>query len=228
MVVANLDRRRDRWLVVWGFLTGQRTPPAHIERVSAYDGSYYGHVNRIVAMYADRRKLNAHYGNGNFILKNFEGWDAPRYAAMLTWYDIMDSIACELDNVPPRLVLLDDAAPVDNYPTLSETVRKLHMLDEPFRAFQLVSHGENANEPSAVSGVAKGFVPKEDFGVFVSPLGARRLVEFADENPTLYPATLFSEFAKGEEKGFYSSTYAAVRSIPFGAYSSVQDGNAKL
>lgn len=233
VIIQNLARRADRYHVAVGVLIGQGVPPTHIERFDAHDGALYWNT-RIISHQANVNARILHrYGNGKYIEECYEGWDVYTYCYCWSWYEIVDSIARESDDNIPTLVLIDDWQLTLSHSEVVAQITKLYGMSEPFHILQYV-HSTAASErtPSQtnqrltpVPNIQHGITGTGDGALLISPLGARRLIQFADEHPEHAPEVLMYYFSQeADNAGCYAVVEHSAKVIDStGVYSSFQD-----
>ena len=187
VVVPNLARREDRWLLCLGALLSQHVPEQHIERFIAHDGDNYPDYEsaRIDALktfpgsrYLRDTRLHRHY-----------------YCWSWTWYEIMHNIATEPDDAMPTLILIDDHIMRLNYKQICTHVTLVYQMRPPFKMIQYVYSGQvpPGQQSSAMlaqthfrsigyTGLKHGFANSGDFANLISPIGARDILKVAN-NP---------------------------------------------
>ena len=214
VVVRNLARREDRWLVAYGILLGQGVSPWDIERFIAHDGANYQSSIEIVHRVTIDHITRHRYGTGRYLTENYEGWDPYNYAHCWTWYDWISRVACEPDALPPTLYLIDDWHMTITCKDIIGHVKTLYMMDEPFCVLQyLHSSAESEQTPSntahlqtSIPNIQHNIAGTGDAALLMSPRGARKLIDFADANPQHAPEILMYYFAKdGDNSGCYSA-----------------------
>ena len=249
VVVRNLARRDDRWLVAYGILLGQGVPSGHIERFIAHDGANYRSSEEIAHKVAIDYQIRYRYGTGRYLTECYDGWDSYNYAHCWTWYDLISQVACEPDDLPPTLYLIDDWHMTIPYQSIIGHVEKLYLMDEPFGVLQyLHSSAESEYTPSnlnyrrtSIPNIQHNIAGTGDAAILMSPAGARRLVDFADAgghawnklnparrypypNPQHAPEVLMHYLGKhGDNSGCYSAVDNMCDHITQDAYSVFQD-----
>lgn len=208
LLLPNLDRRPDRFLLCVGVLIGQGTPQHLIDRHIACDGAKY--KNSVDVASEAKYKYGATlpiYGNGNYITEHNEGWDAYNYSYCRTYYEAWNKIALEPDDSLPTLLLQDDWRMKISY---SDICAHIEALPDS-KIIQYVGcvcdpEGEDLkHESTEVPNIQRGLSGTGDQALLMMPAGARRLVEFADENTTHTPEMLLYYFAhNADQTGCYS------------------------
>lgn len=213
VLVPNLERREDRWLVCAGVLLGQGVPKAQIERFYAHDGANYRDSQDIAheanEQYGFSRFI---HGTGEYITTFHEGWDPYNYSYCRTYYDAWNRVACEPDHAPPTLILQDDWMMLMGYEEIAQHVRGLYLAEDEFCMLQYVGKTCDPDDAvalhhrrTAIDNVQHGLAGTGDQALLLSPKGAKGLVEFADANPTHAPEVLLYHFSRaGDNSGCYS------------------------
>lgn len=231
IIVPNLKRRPDRWFTCLGYLLAQGIPDRIIEYWEAHDGSDYESVHEA------RTAASKEFDTSKYLMEDgaSQSWD---YCWLWTWHEIITAIANESDDSVPRLVLLDDHAIVLDYEQIREYVRVLYEIPAPFRILQftptrrnnsLVPLKTDLERVDAAPKILKhGLTGSGDLATLISPLGARDLIELANENPCESPESLMWIAAWNRpQSGYYSAVNVEVCYIKSQYISKFQDRSQK-
>ena len=182
IVVANLDRRPDRWYSSYGALCALGFPVDRLSRFSAHD-----HVN-----YRDRQEAKAHattqfpdsaYLRDISMSKGYYCWS-------WTWYEIMTQIAEGCDDSVYTLFLVDDLAMRVTYSVVLEHIRLLSSCGP----LKMVQYAWNEQRPgrepedcfergALIEGTTlrRGLSHSGDVANLFTPSGAKEIVNLADD-----------------------------------------------
>ena len=232
VVIPNLAGREDRFNLCMGHLLAQGVPPEHIRRFFAHDGKHYTDAKHITNYVVADLELRHRYGNGRYLTTQWDGWDVYSYAWMWTWYEIVDEIAREPDELPPTLVLIDDWAMDIEFSVIKDHVSILSKMEMPFCMLQYVHSTSESNEKQSKRDNKRTIIPTIQHGIagtgdpamLITPLGARRLIDYADKHPQHCPEMLMWYFSRnGDNSGCYSAIENMSHNITEGAYNLFQD-----
>ena len=182
IVVANLDRRPDRWYSSYGALFALGFPVERLRRFSAHD-----HIN-YRGLKEAKEAATKQYPNSTY-LRNIS-LETGYYCWSWTWYDIMTQISEGCDDSVYTLFLIDDYTMRVTYSEVLEHIRLLSSCGAPLKMIQYISNPqrpgfepEDSFEPGAlVEGTTfrRGLSHSGDLANLFSPSGAKEIVDLAD------------------------------------------------
>lgn len=183
IVVANLDRRPDRWYASFGALFALGFPVERLTRFSSHD-----HIN-----YRDLQEAKAdatkQFPNSTYLRDISLG--TGYYCWSWTWYDIMTHIAEGSDDSDYTLFLIDDYTMRVTYSEVLEHIRLLSSCAASLKMVQYMynyqrpgSEPEDSFEPGAlVEGTTfrRGLSLSGDLANLFSPSGAKEILDLAND-----------------------------------------------
>lgn len=178
VIIPNLDRRTDRWRWCLETLLEQRVPKEKIERFSAFDAANWSSIDEAHAEAKEQLGvtiLPRYLSGGNVYLGN--------YAWKFTWYTVLLQIS---RGDEPALLLIDDWAVPFTYDQICRHIEivnneacplamiQYHWFSHITDGYIVRSRLEQAPE------LERGFRGPGDGSILFSPLGARRMIDFAN------------------------------------------------
>lgn len=176
IISPNLDRRPDRWAIFYETLISQNVPPENIERLSSHDGRDYESTHNAMGHAAEIYRDNPpHY------LATGERLDKFNWCWNWSWYDCLDRIAKQTDDMP-AMFLIDDFKVNFEYNEICNHIDILTGLEDEFLFAQY--GGPEFNSPFRVNHEVipelpifqRGSSGAWDICVLYSPTGARWMV----------------------------------------------------
>lgn len=229
-IIANLDRRPDRWHLCLGGLFALGYNPRHIHRCSAHDGDLY-HNYEHARDAAAKQYPNSNYICENPVARHYFCWS-------WTWYEMMAQIAAGAYG-HLVLIMVDDIIPFQHH--FTDTSHHLDILRHyaPLKCVQLShnsqppgakpSHTElPAGEPIPDAPFTRTIHRSGDVANILTPAGAAAVLSIADNRPRCgVPNWVFWWVARDlpNQRGYYAALGRYMRTlIPNPHVNNFQDG----
>ena len=216
VIILNLKRRPDRKCAMLGHLTTYKidVPINRVHFLPANDGSAYESVKEVIdaaaadgfPQYEKIVRDHPHFGAKSRIATDWSWCQAMRYISNSPF------IHPWTQDFPPPIVLFmyDDMRLKYNFHRLEQVVQMVLERPGPFYALQLHCYSwpwDPEPENYWLDGfLQEGFGGRGDYGLVLSPEGAKRLLDFHFQNPFDTVNNDLAILSKpGERKtGFYS------------------------
>ncbi len=183
IVVANLDRRPDRWYASFGALFALGFPVERLSRFSAHDHINYPNLQEAKEA-ATTQFPNSTYLRDIDLGKGYYCWS-------WTWYEIMTQIAEGFNDSVYTLFLVDDVAMRVTYSEVLEHIRLLSSCGAPLKMAQYAWNEqrpgfepEDSLEPGAPvedTSFRRGLSHSGDAANLFTPSGAKEILNLADD-----------------------------------------------